>query len=106
VLNIQWNIPHIPSIVRVLQLPGTRWNVSGQEADENVPKEVVVLGDWRKFSNLEAHNLCSSTSVARRCRAGKVRRAYRISVGKHEGKETLEGLRIDGSLMLKLFVTK
>jgi hypothetical protein len=34
------------------------------------------------------------------------RGAYRVLVGKHEGKHLLEGLRIDGRIILKLIFKK
>jgi hypothetical protein len=64
------------------------------------PKRDEVTGDWRKLHNEELHNLYSSTNIIRmieprRMRlAGRVARiektnAYRIYVGKPEGKRPL-----------------
>jgi hypothetical protein len=65
------------------------------------PKRDEVTGEWRKLHNKELHDLYSSPSMiriikSRRMRsAGHVarmrekRNAYRISVGKPEGKRPL-----------------
>jgi hypothetical protein len=65
------------------------------------PKGDEVTGDWRKFHNEELHNLYSSPSIIRMIKlrrtrwAGHVvlmrekRNAYRILVGKLEGKKPL-----------------
>jgi hypothetical protein len=64
------------------------------------PKRDEVIGGWRKLHNEELHNLYSSPSIititkSRRMRwaghvacMGKKRNAFRILVGKPEGKET------------------
>jgi hypothetical protein len=64
------------------------------------PKRDEVTGEWRKLHNVELHDLYSSSSImriinSRRIRlAGHVarfaekRNAYRLLVGKPEGKET------------------
>jgi hypothetical protein len=61
-------------------------------------KRDEVTGDWRKLHNEELHNLYSSTSITRTmmsrrmrwaghvARIGAKRNAYRILVGKPEGK--------------------
>jgi hypothetical protein len=59
-------------------------------------KRDEIIGGWRKLHNEELHNLYSSPSIIRMirsrsmCRAcsthGKKRNAYRILVGKPEGK--------------------
>jgi hypothetical protein len=65
------------------------------------PKRDDVTGDWRKLHNEELHNLYSSPNIIRiiksrrmRCaghvaRIGEKRHAYRILVGKPEGKRPL-----------------
>jgi hypothetical protein len=64
-------------------------------------KRDEMTGGWRKLHNEEVHNLCSSSSIismikSRRIRwAGHVvrmtekRYAYRILVGKQEGKRSI-----------------
>jgi hypothetical protein len=66
------------------------------------PKRDEVTGDWRKVHNEELHNLYSSPNVIRMiksrsvrlagylARVGETRNAYRILVGKPEGKRSLE----------------
>jgi hypothetical protein len=65
------------------------------------PKGDEVTGDWRKLFNEELHNLYSSPNIIRMiksrsvswataCRTnGENRNAYRILVGKPEGKRPL-----------------
>jgi hypothetical protein len=65
------------------------------------PKRDVVTGDWRKLHNEELHNLYSSPSIIRMIKSGRMRwaghvaqigekmNAYRILVGKPEGKRPL-----------------
>jgi hypothetical protein len=65
------------------------------------PKRDEVMGDWRKLHNEELHNLYSSPNIitmvkSRRmrwaghvARMGETRIAYRILVGKPEGKTPL-----------------
>jgi hypothetical protein len=60
-----------------------------------------VTGDWRKLHNEELHNLYSSPNIIRMiksrrmrwaghvARKGETRNAYRIVVGKPEGKRSL-----------------
>jgi hypothetical protein len=57
------------------------------------PKRDEVTGDWRKLHNEELHNLYASPNIIRRmrwaghvARMGEPRNAYRILVGKPEGK--------------------
>jgi hypothetical protein len=63
------------------------------------PKRDEVTGHWRKLHNEELHNLCSSPNIIRMMiksrrmrwaghvtRMGETRNAYRILVGKPEGK--------------------
>jgi hypothetical protein len=70
------------------------------------PKRDEVIGGWRKLHNEELHNLYSSPSIIRIiksrrmrwaghvARMGEKRNAYRILVGKPEGKIPLGRLRI------------
>jgi hypothetical protein len=66
------------------------------------PKRDEVTGDWRKLHNEELHNLYSSPNITRMikssrwmrwaghvARMGEPRNAYRILVGKPEGKRPL-----------------
>jgi hypothetical protein len=65
------------------------------------PKRDKIKGDWRKLHNEELHNLYSSPSTIRMlkprmlrraghiARMGEKRTAYRILVGKPEGKRPL-----------------
>jgi hypothetical protein len=60
-----------------------------------------VTGDWRKLHNEELHNLYSSPNIIRMfksirmrwaghvARLGETRNAYRLLVGKPEGKRSL-----------------
>jgi hypothetical protein len=65
------------------------------------PKRDEVTGDWRKLHNEELHNLYSSPNIIRMiksrrmkwtghlARMGETRNAYRILLGKPEGKRPL-----------------
>jgi hypothetical protein len=65
------------------------------------PKRNGVMGDWRKLHNEELHNLYSSPTIIRMIksrrlrwagyvvRMGEKKNAYRILVGKPEGKRPL-----------------
>jgi hypothetical protein len=65
------------------------------------PRRDDVTGDWRKLHNEELHNLYSSPNIIRMikskrmrwaglmARMGETRNAYRILVGKPEGKRQL-----------------
>jgi hypothetical protein len=69
------------------------------------PKRAEVTGGLRKLQNEELHNLYSSPSIIRMiksrrikwaghvARKGEKRNAYRILVGKPEGKRPLDGPR-------------
>jgi hypothetical protein len=64
-------------------------------------KRDEVTGDWRKLHNEELHNLCSSPNIIRMTKSrrmrwaghvaqmGPTRNAYRILVGKPDGKRPL-----------------
>jgi hypothetical protein len=65
------------------------------------PKRDGVTGKWRKLHNEELHDLCSSPSIIRIVKArrmrwaghvtrmGEKRNAYRLLVGKPEGRKPL-----------------
>jgi hypothetical protein len=63
------------------------------------PKGDEATGDWRKLHNEELHNLYSSPNIIRMIKSRRMRwaghaaawrrSAYRILVGKPEGKRTL-----------------
>jgi hypothetical protein len=78
------------------------------------PKRDEVTGEWRKLHNEELHDLYSSPSIIRIVRArrmrwvghvagmGERRNAYRLLVGKPEGRRPLERprrRRLDNSMM-------
>jgi hypothetical protein len=72
-----------------------------------------VTGDWRKLHNEELHNLYSSPNIIRMiksrrmrrarhaARIGKTRNAYRILIGKPEGKRQLGRPSVGGCTILK-----
>jgi hypothetical protein len=78
-----------------------------------VPKGEEVAGDWRRLHNEELHNLCPSPSIirvskSRRVRwkghaacVGEMRNAYKILVGKLEGRDHSEELGVDTRIILK-----
>jgi hypothetical protein len=77
------------------------------------PRRDEVTGDWRKLHNEELHNLDSSSNIIKmiksRCmrwagnvaRMGATRNAYRIFVGKPEGKRPLGRPRRTGEENIK-----
>jgi hypothetical protein len=77
------------------------------------PKRDEVTGDWRKLHNEELHNLYSSPNIIRMiksrrirwaghaARMGETRNAYRILVGRPEGKRPLGRPRCSGWTILK-----
>jgi hypothetical protein len=76
------------------------------------PKRDEVIGGWIKLHNEELHNLYSSPSIIRMIKSrmenskhmagvGEKRNAYRILVGKPEGKRPLGGLDVGGRIILK-----
>jgi hypothetical protein len=92
-----------PSLNKTTQplLVSTEWFVLCSACIPRIfgPKRDEVTGDWRKLHNEELHNLYSSPNrmiKSRRmrlagniARMGAKRNAYRISVGKLEGKRPL-----------------
>jgi hypothetical protein len=57
------------------------------------PKRDEVIGGWRKLHNEELHKLFSSPSITRIIKSMRIRErrnAYRILVGKPEGRRPLE----------------
>jgi hypothetical protein len=82
------------------------------------PKRNEVTGDWRKLHNEELHNLYSSSNIIRMSKSRRTRweghvarmrenrNAYRISVGKPEGKRPLGQPRsswVDNDFFVVLF---
>jgi hypothetical protein len=71
------------------------------------PKRNEIIGDWRKLLHEELHNLYSSPSIIRMiksrrmrwakhvARMGAKRNAYRILMGKPEGKEHYKDIDVD-----------
>jgi hypothetical protein len=64
------------------------------------PKRDEVTGDWRKLHNEELHNLYSSPNINRMIKS--TRNAYRIFVGKPEGKRPLGRRRWQGNIKVDL----
>jgi hypothetical protein len=77
------------------------------------PKRDEETREWRKLRNEELNDLYSSPNIVRliksrrmRCavyvaRMGQRRGAYRVLVGKPDGKNLLEDLGVDGKAILK-----
>jgi hypothetical protein len=77
------------------------------------PRRDEVTGDWRKLHNEELHNLYSSPNIIRLIKSrmmrwtghlaglGETRNAYRILVGKPEGKRPLRRPRRSEWTILK-----
>jgi hypothetical protein len=75
------------------------------------PKRDEVTGGWRKLHDEELHNLYGSPSIIRMiksrrmrwtghvARMGEKRNAYRILVGKPQGKRSLGRPRLSGIIM-------
>jgi hypothetical protein len=72
------------------------------------PKRVEITGEWRKLHNGELHNLNSWPDITSQIKSKRMlgqgmRQAYRVFVGKQEGKRPLErpmrrwniGIRMD-----------
>jgi hypothetical protein len=81
------------------------WRIFGSKSDK-------IVGGWRKLHSEELHNFYSSPNISRMIKsrgmrwAGHVahmetRNAYRILVGKPEGKRPLEDLNVGGRIILK-----
>jgi hypothetical protein len=79
------------------------WKIFGSKWEE-------VTGDWRRLHNEELHDLHSPPDIIRViksrrmrwaghvARMGKRRGAYRILMGKPEGKNHLKNLSVDGRI--------
>ncbi|KAJ4434068.1 hypothetical protein ANN_16387 [Periplaneta americana] len=76
-------------------------------------KRDEVTGEWRKLHNAELHALYSSPDIIRNiksrrlrwaghvARMGESRNAYRVLVGRTEGKDLWGGRDVDGRIILK-----
>jgi hypothetical protein len=64
-------------------------------------KRDEVVGGWRKLHNEELHNLYCSPSIVRVIKSRRGRSAYRILVGKPEGKRSLGRLDVGGRIILR-----
>jgi hypothetical protein len=77
-----------------------------------------VAGGWRRPHNEELHNLYSIPDIVRMiksrrmiraghvARMGEMRNAYKILIGKPEGKNHSEELGVDGKIILEWFLRK
>jgi hypothetical protein len=82
------------------------------------PKRDEVTGGWRKLHNEELHGLYSSSSIIRVIKSrrmrwaghvahmGEVRGAYKILVGRPEGRRPLGRLGEDGRITLRWILGK
>jgi len=82
------------------------------------PKRDEVTREWRKLHNEELNHLYASPNIVReiksrrmRCpghiaRMGKRRGAYRVLVGKPEGRDHLGDTGVDGRLVLRWIFRK
>ena len=76
-------------------------------------KKDEITGEWRKLHNAELHALYSSPNIIRNLKSRQLRwaehvarmeqsrNAYRVLVGKPEGKRPLGGQGVDGRTILK-----
>jgi len=72
-----------------------------------------VVGGWRRLRNVELHNLYASPNIIRViksrrmswaghvARIGEMRNAYKMLVGKPEGKRPLGNVGVDKRIILK-----
>jgi hypothetical protein len=82
------------------------------------PKRDKVTGEWRRLHNKELYALYSSPNIIRVIksrrlrwaghitRVGKRRSAYKVLVGKREGRNRLEDQGVDGRKILKWILEK
>jgi hypothetical protein len=82
------------------------------------PKRDEVTGDWRRLRNEELHDQCSSPNIIWAIKSRRVRwtehvacredrrDAYRILVGRPDGKDHLEDTDTDRSIILKCIFKK
>jgi hypothetical protein len=82
------------------------------------PKRDEITGEWRRLHNEELYALYSSPGIIRVIKSRRMRRAghvtrvgdrrgaYRISVGKPDGKKHLEDLDVDARTTLKFIFKK
>jgi hypothetical protein len=82
------------------------------------PKRGEARGDWRRLHNEELNDLYSTPNIVRVIKSRRVRwaghvarmgekgGAYRILVGRPEGRHHLRDPGVDGRIILKLFFKK